>query len=95
MLEIKLYVTVDEIKETYENGADAEIITVSLPNGKTYCFETESQTENGEHFCILCCYEQENEETIDKFSAFGLLKDLAECKSEREVISKVMDWLGM
>ena len=95
MLEIKLYVTVDEIKETYKNGADGEIITVSLPNGKTYCFETESQTEYGNHFCVLYCYEQENEQTVDKFSTFGLLKDLTECESDREVINEILDYLGM
>lgn len=95
MLEIKLYLSHKEIKDCYENGADAEIITITDCNGKSYCFETESQNENGQYYGILYCYEQENGETIDKYSTFGLFKDLTECESNREVINEILDYLGM
>lgn len=95
MIEIKLYLNHKEIKDCYENGTDAEIVTVTNFNGKSYCFETESQNENGRHYGTLYCYEQENGETIDKYSTFALFRALTECESDREVINEILDYLGM
>lgn len=93
MLEIKLYLNHEEIKDCYKNGADAEVATVTDFDGKTYCFETESQNEDGLHYGILYCYEQQSGETVDKYSTFGLFKDLTECQSDREIINEILDYL--
>ena len=94
MINLRLYLDYEQVKELTENEADCTIVVVEdKENGKYYSlgYETQGATTSAKLFL----YERLEEAVTCKTYTFDLFDDLCECSSNAEMVKKILDYLGI
>lgn len=94
MINIRLYMDYEQVKELKENEADCTIVVVEdEENGKYYSFNYETQGATAPAKLFL--YERLEDGVTCKTCVFGFFDDLCECDSNAEMVKKILDYLDI
>lgn len=94
MINIRLYMDYEQVKELKENEADCTIVVVEDKDyGKYYSLNYETQGATAPARLFL--YERLEEAVTCKTCTFDLFDDLCECSSNAEMVKKILDYLGI